>query len=72
MINFLIPKDFIHFEKNSFLNNINQKQFSSLKLAMENLNNCYFDNINTLYPLYLGENKNASYNHLIPIEEKHL
>jgi hypothetical protein len=72
MINILVPKDFIRYENNNFENNINQKKFSTIESAMQNLTEYYFDNINTLYPLFLGENKDNIYNHLIPIEEKHL
>ena len=70
MINPLILKDFIKINNNNIISeNITNRQFSSIQNAIQYLNQNFFNNLHTLFPLFLGENKNESYKHLIPIEE---
>ena len=70
MINLLAAKDFITYEKDKLVtDNIILNKYSSLEVAMKNLNSNYFHNLHTLFPLYVSEGEE---NHLIPIEHKSL
>ena len=73
MINPLILKDFLKINNNNIISeNITNRQFSSIQNAIQYLNQNYFNNLHTLFPLFLGENKNDTYKHLIPIEETNI
>ena len=65
MINLLAAKDFITYEKDKLVtDNIILNKYSSLEVAMKNLNSNYFHNLHTLFPLYVSEGEE---NHLIPM-----
>lgn len=66
MINLLVAKDFISYEKDKLISeNISLQKYTSINMAMRGLNENFFHNLHTLFPLYVSEGEE---NHLIPIE----
>ena len=73
MINPLCISSFIQFNTGKYSENITNRREIDLKSIMSILNQKHFYNVNILYPIFIGENKNNlnnnnNYIHLIPID----
>ena len=74
MINPLCINSFIQFNNGKYSENVTNRREHDLKIVMSILNQKHFYNVNVLYPIFLGENKNKSeindYTHLIPVDNQ--
>ena len=74
MINPLCINSFIQFNNGKYSENITNRREHDIKILMNILNQKHFYNVNILYPIFIGENKNNSnennYMHLIPIDHQ--
>ena len=73
MINPLCINSFVQFNNGKYSENLTNRREIDLKQIMSILNQKYFYNVNILYPIFIGENKNNldstnNYSHLIPID----
>ena len=74
MINPICINSFIQFNNGKYSENITNRREQDLKIIMSILNQKHFYNINILYPIFIGENKDNlninNYTHLIPIDNQ--
>ena len=74
MINPLCISSFIQFNNGKYTENVTNRREHDIKIIMSILNQKHFYNLNILYPIFIGENKNKSdindYTHLIPIDNQ--
>ena len=73
MMNPLCINSFVQFNNGKYTENITNRREIDLKAIMAILNQKHFYNVNILYPIFVGENKNNldnnnNYSHLIPID----
>ena len=73
MINPLCINSFVQFNNGKYSENITNRREIDLKSILSILNQKHFYNMNILYPIFIGENKNNlnsdnNYSHLIPID----
>jgi hypothetical protein len=73
MINPICINSFIQFNNGKYTENITNRREPDLKILMSILNQKHFYNVNILYPIFIGENKNNknnNYIHLIPVDHQ--
>ena len=70
MINPTCINSFIQFNNGKYVENITNRRDMDARKIMTILNKIHFNNVNILYPTFIGQNRNSPYVHLIPVENK--